>query len=211
MGREQVFNVRDIITQAASESENSDISTTEDFTKRVLEMADKREEVLKESVVIAEASEISDVQGELYEWEDIADKVITIPSITDTQGYLSQKVQDAMDKYHVTTIPISIVGILQQVTELQNHTLLELNGVKYAMANELDREKLVTYRDAIYTSLSSGLPYKKSLFVEINTEDGSFKTLDLIKTEWDYICSLYKQYNPKLIITEDNDFILTVG
>lgn len=211
MGREQVFNVRDIITKAASESENNDASTTEDFTKRVLEMADKREEIVKETTPVTDTPDTSGVQGELYAWEEITDNVITIPSITDTQGYLSQKVQEAMDKYHVSTIPISIVGILQQVTELQNHTLLELNGIKYAMANELNKEKLVTYRDAIFTSLSSGLPYKKSLFVEISTEEGSFKTLDLIKTEWDYVCSLYKQYNPRLVITEDNDFILTVG
>lgn len=211
MAREQSFNIRDIITQAVENSASEDINVTEDFTNKVLEMADKREELVRETNNVSNTADISGVLGETYAWEEVTDNVVTIPSITDTQGYLSQKVQAAMDEYHISVIPISEVGILAQVTELQSHNLLELNGVKYAMSRELNRDKLIAYRDAIYTSLSSGLPYKKSLFIEVETDEGSFKTLDLIKTEWDYVCSLYKNYNPRLTITEDNDFVLTVG
>lgn len=234
-----MLDVKTIITEAAMASKQS--SSSEDTTKNIEDMepvvetpveeiSEETEEISEETGETTEAlteteeniaridnsrkmpKVYEEIQGEYFAWDINTEQQITIEDIKDEQGYLSQKIQELLDKYDIRTIPLQVTDILPQVTELKEHDLVSVDGVLYAMNRDYDKGRIIRYRDAIAASLKSGLPFKKSLLVDVELESGDiFKTLDLTQTEWNFVCSLFRKYNPRLIITEDNDFILLVG
>lgn len=229
-----MLDVKTIITEAAMASKQS--SSSENATETIEDMGPTVEtpvEEISENIeptVETPVEEISaeniahvnnsrkmpkvyeEIQGEYFAWDINTEQQITIEDIKDEQGYLSQKIQELLDKYDIRTIPLQVTDILPQVTELKEHDLVSVDGVLYAMNRDYDKGRIIRYRDAIAASLKSGLPFKKSLLVDVELESGDiFKTLDLTQTEWNFVCSLFRKYNPRLIITEDNDFILLVG
>lgn len=122
-----------------------------------------------------------------------------------------EPLQPAINSYHVRAIQVEAAGILPQVTELQRHDLLKLNNVNYAMSRDVDKKMLLAYRQTIYDTLSSGLPYREILTDTITIDDKEYHTMKMTKQEWDYLCSAYRNYNSRLVLDESGNLNLLVG
>lgn len=209
------FDIKQIINEEANHAAENDIDhAAENFSQRVMDMAATRDAKV-DTDLVAQYSEQGDdsviAEGIEVPYSMITDTRITVANIEDKHGYLSSKVEEYLQKYNIPAIPISEVGILEQVSSLQKHDLVTIDDVKYAVQRGADKERLTIYRDAIYEQLSSGIPYQKSLLIEVDAGDHKFKTLVLTIAEWTWLCNVYNDYNPKLYITPEHDFILSIG
>lgn len=211
MSREVNFDIKDLIN-ASAENANATVESvsTSGFETKIMNMAEDtavRTEEAKEVL----ATFTSDVEGVVVPFDIVTDQKVVIDDIKDAKGYLSDRVNEMMGKYNVCALPFSVAGILDQVSELKEHMIYELDGVKYAMGTQARREVVKAYRDNIVEQLSSGLPYKKSLFVTIGTGETAFRTLNLTFGEWSFLCSIFREYNPKTVLTAEHDFVLSIG
>ena len=204
------FDLRDVLNDTVSNAQsNDDNAATVALEDKILDMASRESDTPVNMSPLEEANMTT--EGEVIPFEVINVQRITIAEISDTYGYLSQKVDEALSEYAARVIPISKVGILSQVSSLKEHDIYELAGVKYAMVKEPDKEVVSAYRNEVYGKLSSGLPYRKSLFVEASNGMESCRTLALTYTEWSVLCSLFADYNPRTVLTPDGDFVLLIG
>ena len=178
---------------------------TEQFSDKILNMAEDTN-VLRDNAVDMTDESAND-EGEVFPFKIVTDQRIVIDEIKDTYGKLSERVAETMQRLQMDVVPFSAIDIMPQVTELKEHYITEIDGMKYASNTKVDTDKVSKYKDAIYDSISSGMPYRKSLYVE---KDG-IKTLILSELEWSFLCSIFNNYNPRLVITKDHDFVLCVG
>jgi hypothetical protein len=200
--RGQEIDIRSIINSSL-EDEPSDDPSSVGFMNQMLEMASTKEARESESAEViknyAEEEEAFDLdEGEDVPVDVLTQEVITINVIKDTQGLLSDKVREVMEKYNVVCVPFSIAGILEQVDDLRDYVVYELNGVKYAMYNAARNEVVVSYVKQIKSQLEAGLPYKKVISTVVETEDGTFQSFSLTSVEWMYICNLFRNYNSRM-------------
>lgn len=203
---EKALDLRDIFNEtiAATSPEVAD-KETEQFSDKILNMAEDTN-VLRDNAVDMTDESAND-EGEVFPFKIVTDQRIVIDEIKDTYGKLSERVAETMQRLQMDVVPFSAIDIMPQVTELKEHYITEIDGMKYASNTKVDTDKVSKYRDAIYDSISSGMPYRKSLYVE---KDG-IKTLILSELEWSFLCSIFNNYNPRLVITKDHDFVLCVG
>ena len=204
------YNLKDFLQaelEAQEVSSGENVHEMNAFEDKIIGMAKVKEEATEP----VKFEEPANVAGKQISIMDVEASPIHIDKIVDTEGRLSAKVAEALQKYNVRAIPLEVAGVLRQTTELQNHVLTEINGVKYATVRTPDSNILREYRDAIYKSLSAGLPYTDNLFVDVLGEDGTFKTLKLLEYEWSWLCVSYKEYNAKVTLTDSGELILSVG
>ncbi len=203
---EKALDLRDIFNEtiAATSPEVAD-KETEQFSDKILNMAEDTN-VLRDNAVDMTDESAND-EGEVFPFKIVTDQRIVIDEIKDTYGKLSERVAETMQRLQMDVVPFSAIDIMPQVTELKEHYITEIDGMKYASNTKVDTDKVSKYKDAIYDSISSGMPYRKSLYVE---KDG-IKTLILSELEWSFLCSIFNNYNPRLVITKDHDFVLCVG
>lgn len=200
------FLQSEIDAQDANVAEN--LTEMQMFEDKIIDMAKEKEEIVNKPEIVITPEEVT---GKRVQILPIEASPIHIDHIVDTEGRLSAKVDEALLKYNVRAIPLEVAGVLKQTTELRDHVLTEVDGVKYATVNKPDAAVLREYRDAIYKSLSSGLPYSENLFINVNGDNGAFKTLKLLEYEWSWLCVSYQEYNAKVTLTEDGELILSVG
>ena len=203
---EKALDLRDIFNEtiAATSPEVAD-KETEQFSDKILNMAEDTN-VLRDNAVDMTDESAND-EGEVFPFKIVTDQRIVIDEIKDTYGKLSERVAETMQRLQMDVVPFSAIDIMPQVTELKEHYITEIDGMKYASNTKVDTDKVSKYKVAIYDSISSGMPYRKSLYVE---KDG-IKTLILSELEWSFLCSIFNNYNPRLVITKDHDFVLCVG
>lgn len=203
---EKALDLRDIFNEtiAATSPEVAD-KETEQFSDKILNMAEDTN-VLRDNAVDMTDESAND-EGEVFPFKIVTDQRIVIDEIKDTYGKLSERVAETMQRLQMDVVPFSAIDIMPQVTELKEHYITEIDGMKYASNTKVDTDKVSKYKDAIYDSISSGMPYRKSLYIE---KDG-IKTLILSELEWSFLCSIFNNYNPRLVITKDHDFVLCVG
>lgn len=212
------FNLREVMYATINEETPADdvVKEADAFENKVLDMAKSHNEAEENSRrIIRKYTE--DVTGEVVQinipaqvQESIAE--IIVPKIEDTEGRLSMKVADAMAKYNVRVIPVEVAGVLTQVTSLKDHRLLEIDGVKYATMQEPDKQILRSYRDNIYNSIASGIPYRKNIRIMLkDINDNEFPSLELTEVEFTWLIASFRNYNPRLIVTEDHEVVLAVG
>lgn len=214
----QEFDLREVMNATINEETPADdiVKEADAFENKVLDMAKSHNEAEENSRrIIRRYTE--DVTGEIvpinlpaHAQEEIAE--IIVPKIEDTEGRLSMKIGDAMAKYNVRVIPVEVAGVLTQVTSLKDHELLEIDGVKYATVREPNKQILRSYRDNIYYSIASGIPYRKNIRVMLkDINDNEFPSLELIEVEYTWLIASFRNYNPRLIVTEEHEVILAVG
>ena len=129
---------------------------------------------------------------------------IEIPSIRDTQGRLSDLVDDLMDSMQLSVIPMTAIGVRSQVSELKRHTIREFDGVKLAMNKDSVRDNvLAEYKDRIIEALQEGVPFKESLWCDFKGNGATCRTLKLSELEWSYLYKYFELYNLKIKAQKD--------
>lgn len=207
--KESVVNIKDVIYQDTPENKSEETMVEASAFEEKISSISERKKVATEvdNISIKE----DEVSGEVIPYEINTDEVVTIGAISDTKGILSDRIDAVMQEYHVCAIQVEAAGILPQVTELQRHDLIKLNDVNYAMSRDVDKKMLLAYRQAIYDTLSSGLPYREVLTDTITIDGKEYHTMKMTKAEWDYLCSAYRNYNSKLVLDESGNLNLLVG
>lgn len=207
--KESVVNIKDVIYQDTPENKSEETMVEASAFEEKISSISKRKKAATETDNISVKED--DVNGEVIPYEINTDEIVTIGAISDTKGILSDRIDAVMQEYHVRAIQVEAAGILPQVTELQRHDLLKLNDVNYAMSRDVDKKMLLAYRQTIYDTLSSGLPYREILTDTITIDDKEYHTMKMTKQEWDYLCSAYRNYNSRLVLDESGNLNLLVG
>lgn len=207
--KESVVNIKDVIYQDTPESKSEETMVEASAFEEKISSISERKKAATETDNISVKED--DVNGEVIPYEINTDEIVTIGAICDTKGILSDRIDAVMQEYHVRAIQVEAAGILPQVTELQRHDLLKLNDVNYAMSRDVDKKMLLAYRQTIYDTLSSGLPYREILTDTITIDDKEYHTMKMTKQEWDYLCSAYRNYNSRLVLDESGNLNLLVG
>lgn len=207
--KESVVNIKDVIYQDTPENKSEDTMVEASAFEEKISSISERKKTATETDNISVKED--DVNGEVIPYEINTDEIVTIGAISDTKGILSDRIDAVMQEYHVRAIQVEAAGILPQVTELQRHDLLKLNDVNYAMSRDVDKKMLLAYRQTIYDTLSSGLPYREILTDTITIDDKEYHTMKMTKQEWDYLCSAYRNYNSRLVLDESGNLNLLVG
>lgn len=207
--KESVVNIKDVIYQDTPENKSEETMVEASAFEEKISSISERKKAATETDNISVKED--DVNGEVIPYEINTDEIITIGAISDTKGILSDRIDAVMQEYHVRAIQVEAAGILPQVTELQRHDLLKLNDVNYAMSRDVDKKMLLAYRQTIYDTLSSGLPYREILTDTITIDDKEYHTMKMTKQEWDYLCSAYRNYNSRLVLDESGNLNLLVG
>lgn len=207
--KESVVNIKDVIYQDTPENKSEETMVEASAFEEKISSISERKKTATETDNISVKED--DVNGEVIPYEINTDEIVTIGAISDTKGILSDRIDAVMQEYHVRAIQVEAAGILPQVTELQRHDLLKLNDVNYAMSRDVDKKMLLAYRQTIYDTLSSGLPYREILTDTITIDDKECHTMKMTKQEWDYLCSAYRNYNSRLVLDESGNLNLLVG
>jgi hypothetical protein len=207
--KESVVNIKDVIYQDTPENKSEETMVEASAFEEKISSISERKKAATETDNISVKED--DVNGEVIPYEINTDEIVTIGAISDTKGILSDRIDAVMQEYHVRAIQVEAAGILPQVTELQRHDLLKLNDVNYAMSRDVDKKMLLAYRQTIYDTLSSGLPYREILTDTITIDDKEYHTMKMTKQEWDYLCSAYRNYNSRLVLDESGNLNLLVG
>lgn len=207
--KESVVNIKDVIYQDTPENKSEDTMVEASAFEEKISSISERKKAATETDNISVKED--DVNGEVIPYEINTDEIVTIGAISDTKGILSDRIDAVMQEYHVRAIQVEAAGILPQVTELQRHDLLKLNDVNYAMSRDVDKKMLLAYRQTIYDTLSSGLPYREILTDTITIDAKEYHTMKMTKQEWDYLCSAYRNYNSRLVLDESGNLNLLVG
>lgn len=207
--KESVVNIKDVIYQDTPENKSEETMVEASAFEEKISSISERKKAATETDNISVKKD--DVNGEVIPYEINTDEIVTIGAISDTKGILSDRIDAVMQEYHVRAIQVEAAGILPQVTELQRHDLLKLNDVNYAMSRDVDKKMLLAYRQTIYDTLSSGLPYREILTDTITIDDKEYHTMKMTKQEWDYLCSAYRNYNSRLVLDESGNLNLLVG
>lgn len=207
--KESVVNIKDAIYQDTPENKSEETMVEASAFEEKISSISERKKAATETDNISVKED--DVNGEVIPYEINTDEIVTIGAISDTKGILSDRIDAVMQEYHVRAIQVEAAGILPQVTELQRHDLLKLNDVNYAMSRDVDKKMLLAYRQTIYDTLSSGLPYREILTDTITIDDKEYHTMKMTKQEWDYLCSAYRNYNSRLVLDESGNLNLLVG
>lgn len=207
--KESVVNIKDVIYQDTPENKSKETMVEASAFEEKISSISERKKTATETDNISVKED--DVNGEVIPYEINTDEIVTIGAISDTKGILSDRIDAVMQEYHVRAIQVEAAGILPQVTELQRHDLLKLNDVNYAMSRDVDKKMLLAYRQTIYDTLSSGLPYREILTDTITIDDKEYHTMKMTKQEWDYLCSAYRNYNSRLVLDESGNLNLLVG
>lgn len=207
--KESVVNIKDVIYQDTPENKSEETMVEASAFEEKISSISERKKAATETDNISVKED--DVNGEVIPYEINTDEIVTIGAISDTKGILSDRIDAVMQEYHVRAIQVETAGILPQVTELQRHDLLKLNDVNYAMSRDVDKKMLLAYRQTIYDTLSSGLPYREILTDTITIDDKEYHTMKMTKQEWDYLCSAYRNYNSRLVLDESGNLNLLVG
>lgn len=207
--KESVVNIKDVIYQDIPENKSEETMVEASAFEEKISSISERKKTATETDNISVKED--DVNGEVIPYEINTDEIVTIGAISDTKGILSDRIDAVMQEYHVRAIQVEAAGILPQVTELQRHDLLKLNDVNYAMSRDVDKKMLLAYRQTIYDTLSSGLPYREILTDTITIDDKEYHTMKMTKQEWDYLCSAYRNYNSRLVLDESGNLNLLVG
>lgn len=207
--KESVVNIKDVIYQDTPENKSEETMVEASAFEEKISSISERKKTATETDNISVKED--DVNGEVIPYEINTDEIVTIGAISDTKGILSDRIDAVMQEYHVRAIQVEAAGILPQVTELQRHDLLKLNDVNYAMSRDVDKKMLLAYRQTIYDTLSSGLPYREILTGTITIDDKEYHTMKMTKQEWDYLCSAYRNYNSRLVLDESGNLNLLVG
>lgn len=203
------MNIKDVIYQDTPENKSEETMVEASAFEEKISSISERKKAATETDNISVKED--DVNGEVIPYEINTDEIVTIGAISDTKGILSDRIDAVMQEYHVRAIQVEAAGILPQVTELQRHDLLKLNDVNYAMSRDVDKKMLLAYRQTIYDTLSSGLPYREILTDTITIDDKEYHTMKMTKQEWDYLCSAYRNYNSRLVLDESGNLNLLVG
>ena len=207
--KESVVNIKDVIYQDTPENKSEETMVEASAFEEKISSISERKKTATETDNISVKED--DVNGEVIPYEINTDEIVTIGAISDTKGILSDRIDAVMQEYHVRAIQVEAAGILPQVTELQRHDLLKLNDVNYAMSRDVDKKMLLAYRQTIYDTLSSGLPYREILTDTITIDDKEYHTMKMTKQDWDYLCSAYRNYNSRLVLDESGNLNLLVG
>lgn len=207
--KESVVNIKDVIYQDTPDNKSEETMVEASAFEEKISSISERKKTATETDNISVKED--DVNGEVIPYEINTDEIVTIGAISDTKGILSDRIDAVMQEYHVRAIQVEAAGILPQVTELQRHDLLKLNDVNYAMSRDVDKKMLLAYRQTIYDTLSSGLPYREILTDTITIDDKEYHTMKMTKQEWDYLCSAYRNYNSRLVLDESGNLNLLVG
>lgn len=207
--KESVVNIKDVIYQDTPENKSEETMVEASAFEEKISSISERKKTATETDNISVKED--DVNGEVIPYEINTDEIVTIGAISDTKGILSDRIDAVMQEYHVRAIQVEAAGILPQVTELQRHDLLKLNDVNYAMSRDVDKKMLLAYRQTIYDTLSSGLPYREILTDTITIDDKEYHTMKMTKQEWDYLCSAYRNYNSRLVLDESGKLWVSCG
>ncbi len=207
--KESVVNIKDVIYQDTPENKSEETMVEASAFEEKISSISERKKAATETDNISVKED--DVNGEVIPYEINTEEIVTIGAISDTQGILSDRIDAVMQEYHVRAIQVEAAGILPQVTELQRHDLFKLNDVNYAMSRDVDKKMLLAYRQTIYDTLSSGLPYREILTDTITIDGKEYHTMKMTKQEWDYLCSAYRNYNSRLVLDESGNLNLLVG
>lgn len=206
--KESVVNIKDVIYQDTPESKSEETMVEASaFEEKISSISERKKAAEPGNISVKE----DEVDGEIIPYEINTEEIVTIGAIRDTKGILSDRIDAVMQEYHVRAIQVEAAGILPQVTELQRHDLFKLNDVSYAMSRDVDKKMLLAYRQAIYDTLSSGLPYHEVLTDTITINGEEYHTMKMTKSECDYLCSTYRNYNSKLVLDESGNLNLLVG
>ena len=207
--KESFVNIKDVIYQDTPENKSEETMVEASaFEEKISSISERKKAATEiDNISVKE----DDVNGEVIPYEINTEEIVTIGAISDTQGILSDRIDAVMQEYHVRAIQVEAAGILPQVTELQRHDLFKLNDVNYAMSRDVDKKMLLAYRQTIYDTLSSGLPYREILTDTITIDGKEYHTMKMTKQEWDYLCSAYRNYNSRLVLDESGNLNLLVG
>lgn len=196
---------------------NSNFSSSE-FENRMLSMGGSTVDDTfafdidaEESSSAANNEITSFVVGDALPIEYNTTEEIVIENIHDTHGVLSDRVDKVMTTASCSVIPFDAAGVLQQVVDFQRHEIMTLNGIRYIMAKDIRTDVVEEFKNKITETLSAGLPYRKCLNTDILVGTISHKTLALSKSEWSYLCSLFRRYNAKVIYSNQEQLVLVVG
>lgn len=187
-----------------------------DMTIRIDELVTSKEKVtepLAEEPTMAE-----DAEQELELQEPAQDSCISvdfteiepisIKSIVDVHGRLSDILESVEDDLGISVIPLKMVDIAPEVEQLQRHEIFTLGGVRYAFSHRVRKNVCDHYLEQIVTCLSEGVPFTLELATTIIWQDKQYNTFLLSRDEWTYIMSKCREFKQKL--TTDNKSQITL-
>lgn len=123
---------------------------------------------------------------------------VQIASIKDTQGRLSDMVEQKMNALSVVCLPLQMTSILPQVEELQRYDLYQCGTQTYITARVVREQLMRKVEQRIIETLESGLIYTEDILKANIYEGQSYNNLIYTLQEQSYIISRFRLYHAEI-------------
>lgn len=133
--------------------------------------------------------------------------------ITDTNGFLRDKIERAERKTGLSVVPLKVAGINNFVTSIQDYHVYALDGVKFAssLRHTVSKTRLDDLCEKIDEALMNGGSYNASIMMEYTDGDGERYVMpSLNKYEMGYVAALYRNYRA-IFYDKDGSISIAVG
>lgn len=135
---------------------------------------------------------------------------VVIPTITDDHGRLADIVEAVEKTTGASVIPLTAARIAPEVVTIQRHEIFELNGERYAMADEVREGTVTAYTERVRNALSSGVPFVENLTTTVTYLNTDYNTIGLSRAEWEMILSKFRTYKSCIKIKDKMDLVMEV-
>lgn len=129
-------------------------------------------------------------------------------------GDYNGKLSDIMDhlafEIDQVVVPFEFTEIFTQVLSLQRYDVRIFKGKRYALSKNIRNDKICQYKEQAIESLKSGIPFKESLWTDIEYQGKPYQTLKLGVNEWTMLCNMFRSYDAGVYETAD-DLLLIIG
>lgn len=199
-------DIEDVVNKRSNNSANDEY--TNSSTQSELESV---EVPIKEDNEEINAS-ISDNSSEdnfVYRPSELTASPLEFKNIKDKRGHIKSKLLDFELKTRLTCIPFSLAKIPKGVVEIQDYYIFKVGNEKYASSSVRisDKGKVDMYIDNLKDMIETNGEFAISIMKTFDVDGKTITTMDLNKTDIDYILSVFAEANAYLQI-KDGDVLL---
>lgn len=133
---------------------------------------------------------------------------ITIETIEDKQGRLSNIIDNYCESLEAVCVPLSITQILPQVKNLKRYDIVEYEGKRFATAEIMREDVLEKFKAEIIETLSQGLSYETSLETPMQYEDRQLTNLVLTAKEQSFLISIFRNYHAYICYSKEQETLM---
>lgn len=138
---------------------------------------------------------------------------IEFGEIKDNYGKLSDRIDRLEGEYNLSCLPFEFCNLLPQVTELQRHEIIEINGTKLLVGTErkVREAELKEYIQHIKATIEEGEIFDDSLLEQKTLGGKTYTLLKFNSYELDTLNSVFLNIFFATYVTPSGDYRVNVG